>query len=423
VKRTTSDVLALAGMGLLIRLGQMRSGVWSSGDSPEYLTLAKNIVLHHSFSLGTEAGALLPTARRPPLYPALIAAFWWGESPPIAAIILLQILLGAATVGLVYLMAHDKFNRPVALIAGAIMALAPLSSHYTAAIMTETLFTFLITCGFFLWGREKPTWAGIFFGLGALTRPTMLPFLVVLPLLSLLPAWRARWRVHLLILCAALAVSSIWIVRNAIVFGEPIPIAASGWGTNLLVGTIETKVVGDDVWTAVINDPVLRVDVSGVSETEADRILLRMALRRIADDPLHWLSVRARQYPRLFIDSGDYWLHPSTLTFQEALRESRFIMVFRKIVFVFGHMLFWSVAFYGVYTQRKRFVELSHLTLFPIFLLLAQLPMWVETRYSLPIIPLVTIMASAGVVHLIENVRVIERTRAGSAKVSSPSAF
>lgn len=423
MKRTTTDVLALAGMGLLLRLDKVRWGAWSSGDSPEYLTLAKNIAFHHRFSMDTGAVALLPTARRPPLYPALIAAFWWGECPPVAVIMLLQALLGAATVGLVYLMARDKFNRRTALVAGALMALAPLSSHYTAAIMTETLFTFLITCGFFLWGREKPTWAGVLFGLGALTRPTMLPFLLALPLLTLLPAWRARWRTHLLILCAALLVSSVWIVRNAVVFGEPIPIAASGWGTNLLVGTIETQLAGDDVWTAVLNHPVLQVDISGVSETEADRILLRAAVRRIADHPARWMAVRARQYPRLFIDSGDYWLNSSNTTFQEALNESRLSVVFTKSAFVLGHLLFWMVAVYGVYTQRERLVELGHLTLFPVFLVLVQLPMWVETRYSLPVIPLVAIMASAGALHLFEHVRSMERAGAAATRVGSPSPF
>jgi hypothetical protein len=135
------------------------------------------------------------------------------------------------------------------------------------------------------------------------------------------------------------------------------------------------------------------------------------------------MAVRARQYPRLFIDSGDYWLNSSNTTFQEALNESRLSVVFTKSAFVLGHLLFWMLAVYGIYTQRERLVQLGHLMLFPVFLVLVQLPMWVETRYSLPIIPLVAIMASAGALHLFEHVRSMERAGATATRVGSPSPF
>jgi len=50
-------------------------------------------------------------------------------------------------------------------------------------------------------------------------------------------------------------------------------------------------------------------------------------------------------------------------------------------------------------TQRTRFAELSHLTLFPLFLALVSLPLWIEPRYGLPMMPLIAILSAAGTEH------------------------
>ncbi|HEV2915750.1 MAG TPA: glycosyltransferase family 39 protein [Pyrinomonadaceae bacterium] len=398
---------------LAVRLAWVAWGRWVAGDTWEYLRLAKNLRFHHIFSMGETAASLAPTAFRPPLYPALIAILWWGENPPLISVMILQAVCGAATVVLVYLMARDYFNRPVALIAGLGMVFAPLSCRYTSVIMTETLFTFLITLGFFLWGREHFVRAGVVFGLSALTRPTMPPFLLALPLLALIvPAWRPYWRKYAIIFVMVATVSSVWIARNALVFGRFIPIAASGWGTNLLFGTIETKFTGDDVWTAVLNDPATRVD-PGLNEVEADRAKMRKALGRIAADPRHWLYVRAKQYPRLFMDSGDYLLGSYNLTIGQAIREPRPLVILTKFAFILGNLALVLLAAYGMFAERARFVALSHITLFPIFLAASHLPMWIgDSRYSLPMVPLVAILAAVGLLRVAEVVGFALKRRA-----------
>lgn len=399
------DLIILTALGLFVRLLWVAFGRWESGDTPDYIVLAKNIAFHHVFSMDQTGTMLAPTAFRPPLYPALISLFWWGETVPAIPVMLLQALLGAATVALVYLIARERFSRAVAVIASLGMALAPFSGHYTAVLMTETLFTFIVTLGFFLWGRGQFFWTGIAFGVAALTRPTMSPFLLMLVLLTFLPWWRQYRRGFITILVVTVAVASIWVVRNAIVFGKFIPVASSGYGTILLFGTIETKFIGDDVWTAALNDPVLRVE-PGMDETEVDRAQLRKALQRIKDDPVHWLKVRAKQYPRLFMDSGDYLLGSRNVTIMEALREPRPLVILVKVAFILGNMLLFIFAALGLFVERRRFVSLSHVTLFPLFLLAIHLPIWVgDSRYSLPAIPLISILAAAGIVWLSEAVR------------------
>src|SRR6185503_3548405 len=107
VSRIKSKILfVIFILALVVRCSYAGFGLWRAGDSPAYLAIAKNIAFHHSFSLTTG----IPTASRPPLYPFLIAAFWWTDSAPITAVVIVQIICGAATVVLVYLIAKGSFS-------------------------------------------------------------------------------------------------------------------------------------------------------------------------------------------------------------------------------------------------------------------------------------------------------------------------
>src|SRR5689334_10819811 len=52
-----------------------------------------------------------PHSIAPPLYPFMIAAFWWTTAYPITAVVLVQTICGAATVVLVCLIAKDRFSE------------------------------------------------------------------------------------------------------------------------------------------------------------------------------------------------------------------------------------------------------------------------------------------------------------------------
>jgi len=379
-------------LAFIVRSSYAGLGLWWGGDSPVYLAIAKNIVFHHSFSLITG----IPTASRPPLYPLLIAAFWWTNSVPITAVVLVQIICGAATVVLVYLIAKDRFSHRVALMAALGATFAPMTVHYTAVILTEPLFTFLVVLGCFLWGRNHGVAAGLAFGLAALTRTIVIPFAGCLALLTLLPSWRRDRRLYVLIFVSATVVASVWITRNAVVFREFILVQSTGYGVNLFAATIEPQFYGDDVWPRVIKE-FGSTDDDAQRETDRDRKYGRLAVERIKTDPAQYLRARLKQYPRLFLDSGDYLLGSSNITFNEAIQKRRALVVIVKISFVLGNIAIFVLAIYGIFLERKCYVSLSHIILFPVFLSLIHLPMWIESRYSLPMMPLVLILAARGI--------------------------
>src|SRR6266496_1758356 len=69
-------------------------------DEKQYSQIARSIVAGHGFAWGPGD----PTSIRPPLYPALLAAVWTISPDNLQAVRVLQILMGLATVVLVYLL-------------------------------------------------------------------------------------------------------------------------------------------------------------------------------------------------------------------------------------------------------------------------------------------------------------------------------
>jgi 4-amino-4-deoxy-L-arabinose transferase-like glycosyltransferase len=345
-------------------------------DPADYIRLARNIRFHHVFSF-SQGAEIIPSYFRAPLYPTLIASLWWGDDPPLIAVLVVQVLLGTLTVWLTYLLARKFFDRKVALVAGIGMALAPMTGVTTGAFMSETLFTFLLILGIYQWAKERYVLTGFLFGLASLTRPTMLPFFGSLLLVSLM--WKSK-RKHFLVIClVGFLMAGVWTLRNAIVFGRFIPVQSAGSGTNLLLGTLEIP-YGGNPWTRIAEHPAYQTGMR-YEEPAVEDIFRQRAVERIKSRPFHWILLRLYQYPRLFMDSGQYVVEG----------------VFIKMAFLAGNFLLVVLAFMGAWTERRRFTELWPLLSFPIFLILFQAVVWCEGRYSLPIMPMFAIFAARSI--------------------------
>src|SRR5581483_9582357 len=143
-----------------------------------------------------------PTAFRPPLYPLFLGAVYKVTGDSIVAARLVQAVLGAASVALVWFIARTLFGRRTAYVAAALAAVYPPLVLATVALMSESIFIPLMLVAVLaaLYARDggphATRWAvvaGAAAGLGMLARPNsvaMLPALVVLVL-----AWtRHEWQ-------------------------------------------------------------------------------------------------------------------------------------------------------------------------------------------------------------------------------------
>jgi len=394
-------VAAISAVALCWRSFWLLRPDWEIGDASEYLKLGQSIAYAGIYSYdGTH-----PSSYRPPLYPAFIAAADLFTGHPVATVLIAQVIFGTLTVALVCLIAAHAYDQPTAILAGAMLAIAPMTSRYAAVLLTETLFTFLIIASLALWSRQHRLIAGVLLGLATLTRASTLPFVLIIGLIGLARINRQSHRQVLGAFAGALLILAPWAARNGGSVGRW-TIADAGFGVNLLYGTVELR-SGSNRWTQLRALSAEAGTTGGDQPTiDGENRARHIALARIRAHPVSWLRARIRQWPWLFIDSGDYLpIDANRVTFRQALAVGNGSTVFIKLIFPIANVVVCSLAVVGLWLSRYRFVELSPLWVFPAFLAVAHLPMYVEPRYGLPLVPFTLILAAGAITHVVSTAR------------------
>ncbi|NQU73723.1 MAG: glycosyltransferase family 39 protein [Candidatus Omnitrophica bacterium] len=202
-------------------------------DQEGYDILAMNLLEYREFS----AVKGQPTAYSTPLYPMFLSAiyFFFGHSYLWARI--MQALLGSVVCLILYFIAKEVLNKPVALLTMFFMSIHHFFLRYGTLLSSENLFTFWVALSvlFLVKFFKTPSYlyAGLFglmSSLATLTRSAYFLFPLMAGLfLFFIPDFRDRVRKRLsklyivAILCLLFPVS-IWTVRNYLVFKTFIPL-------------------------------------------------------------------------------------------------------------------------------------------------------------------------------------------------------
>jgi hypothetical protein len=236
--------------GLALRIFFIAHRPFYSGDTHFYEELARNWLDHGVYGLFIN-GQLMPVDMRMPGYPAFLAAIYAGLGRTRTAVLLVQAALDLITCYVVAMIAARLAPAAkCALVATAALwlaALCPFTAGYTAAVLTETLATFLTALAFYalLRALTDPSielartdagsakllsfvrWvllAGVFTGLGTLVRPEA-PLLLAAAGLVLCIRWRHPVDWPKLVLAGTWMALGLllpllpWAVRNARTLG------------------------------------------------------------------------------------------------------------------------------------------------------------------------------------------------------------
>lgn len=223
----------------------------------------------------------VPTAYWPVGYPLLLAGLFLLTGPSLLAAKLLNVVLGFGIVWLSYRIARRLFASEAAgRMALVLLAFYPNHIAYTSLTASETPFLFLMLLGCLILLRRKrrlrdDCLAGVVFGLGCLTKPTMLFVPAVFFGLSLMSRFRWATVARGLMVYGALGLVILpWSVRNYEVFGRPVFIVTNG-GINLLIGNnpVANGGYGDA-------DPVSEARVEAEKDEGAREIVARTIARR-----------------------------------------------------------------------------------------------------------------------------------------------
>lgn len=235
-----AEALALAGIllvGLLVQVHFARAHSLPYGDEGHFLEIANNLIegrgfvsrlKHHFYPFND--GVEHPDDTRQPGVPLLFAALFGVTGVCYLASKLLLVACNLMSALLVHRIGARVFEPRVGLVAAALVVLYPTQFFFwTGAVQSsEPVFTLLLLglTGLTLERRRASAaalWAGGLCGLLYLTRANGLWLLPALVLhLRGTGSGRVAWRAPGLALAGFLLVTSPWLVRNAIHFGNPI---------------------------------------------------------------------------------------------------------------------------------------------------------------------------------------------------------
>jgi 4-amino-4-deoxy-L-arabinose transferase-like glycosyltransferase len=269
--RTTLAILAaILAIGFGPRAYRVVEPLATPGDDAHaYYALAKSLYTEGSYG-GPEFKDASDWSPGGPLLYA--AAFYATGGAREGTARIVELLLGMATILLVYLLGRRIASAPVGLLAALGVAVYPPFIHSVGALYSEPLAMAALPAAIlsFLWAADKAAlgrggegrpisvssgpsesrgggayWAwllpGLLFGVTALARPEYLAVAGAFVLLAAMQAWRARgWRpgvvAAVLVLVGVLLPIAPWTVRNIVVLDRAVTISTGG-GKALYVGT------------------------------------------------------------------------------------------------------------------------------------------------------------------------------------------
>jgi len=147
--------------------------------------------------------------------------------------------------------------------------------------------------------------AGAALGLASLAKVTALPLVVPIAMLLAVSAREGRVRRVAALALGTLLVVAPWMVRNAVVLGR-LEFTNNNGGIATLGGTVSNQI---EDWYGFPEYVAARARwqaEGGGDAASLDRELYRVALNRIAADPLRWLSL-AGERPVRFMFPARHW--------------------------------------------------------------------------------------------------------------------
>ena len=423
----------------LSRLSASDIGGELSIDSEFYRNLAGDIL----GGRGLPSGALTFN----PLYPIFLVVVFRILGTGLLATRIAQSFLGLVTIALVFLAGRRLVEGPkrgrlsggaVSFVAMAMAVLYTQFALYEGMLLGTTLEVLLLIASFALGlamdedlrglknlklgSRRVPSWLcggliGALCGAGSLGRPNLF-----LPLVAALPVWiiarnprKRRWLAPVIgfVIGAALFLAPPTIY-NAVNAGKFVPVTAHG-GINFYIGNrpgtygvYQPPEGMRGEMRGLLEDALARAEREtgrSMTNAEASDYYMEKTLEGIRSDPLGWFVLLGRKFV-LFWNKIEVHDLPEVLYFQDTVPLFRFPFLIFSVLAPLGFAGFIVLLRSG----RNRSIVCLYLGAAQLSILL----FYINTRYRLPVVPVVILLAAYFIVWL---VREISRRRIRAAAV------
>ncbi len=357
---------------------------------------------------------------RAPLYPYFLALLYKIGGSSIAFAVFCQHLLGAVTSVFVYILSREFFSRNVSLLAGLFAALYWPFLYFEGELLIVSLILFLDVLFLYclaaaLRQRKMKLFfaAGLLLGLSSVARPSVLIFIFALPLILRYRKIRDKnksagrfWRKELVLVLAgtALFVFPV-IVRNYVVGRDVVPISSQA-GVNFYIGNNPRS----DGRTAIV--PGTRPDWWGGYYDTIERAEKAMGRKLKPSEVSNYYFKEGFKF--IFSSPGEaVRLFFKKLYFFWAGGErsnNKYIYFFWDLagmgkVPLPGFWLVTPLALVGGILQWRRRKLLAPLYLFIVSYMIGVIAFFVNSRFRLPVVPVLFMFAAYTVFYFIKAYR------------------
>ncbi|MCB9850176.1 MAG: glycosyltransferase family 39 protein [Phycisphaerales bacterium] len=348
---------------------------------------------------------------RAPLYPWFLASIYWFGGSTYLAPRIIQILLGAVSTGLVYLLGREAFGLRVAILAGLGAATYGALIYYDCELLMESLSVFLNLLALWLLLRTRRVggrvgWllAGLVLGLSAINRPNVLLFIPVAAIwvaLRRLHQWRSGVVDGALFLLAFMVPILPITVLNYVRGGDAVLISWQG-GPNFYIGNNEytdgktARLPGARRdWWGLKEDVVYIAERStghSLKPSEVSRFYYKKALRFMRRSPAHAAGLMWQKFQYFWNDLEVPSV--SNMYFFTA----RYAPFVRWLPLRFGIVA--PLAVLGFWYSRQQMGRSLPLLVFTLLYVASVIVFFVNCRFRIPVLPLFIIYAAVGASHL-----------------------
>lgn len=405
-------------------------------DALQYDTLAWNFAKGHGYTLSLSP-PYLPTMVREPVYPIFLAGIYTLFGHNYVMVKIIQIILFALTALMAYLIASKIFNKKAAIASGFLVAFCPTLANFPSYLLSETLFTFLLSLTI-LWlirtaYRRRIVYflvAGIL--LGTLTLCKAVMFLFVLFVMAgfwILQrrdiAAKERWINYSALIFTFLLTLSPWLIRNYTQFGTfnialrngktlygralKLDCSFEDWKRAAVFGISEY--LGSKIYSEAIDSPkdyLLREDriagekireliKAGYNETQADMLITKDAIGKIRKRPAKYLAQSFFEAIKMI---AFFYLpllnEPHIIEKFENLNNGRLILATLRGVFKCSGYLILLLAISGIFATRTKWREWFFIVVLIIYINFIYSLLFGWARYAVPLIPYYLIFTSVG---------------------------
>lgn len=384
--------------GLLLRIGyvllcpQLDAKV---GDSEAYTTIARNLVEQKGYLYDRKEADVFWA----PGYSFFVAAIYEIFPENNAAVRVVQAILSALVIVLVYSICKTVFSVRIAIVAAIITCVYPGFIGYAGLILSQTMAMFLITL--FLAIIVRNSWnlwldiaLGAMLGFSVLTRSEMLLFYPVFFVLMILGSERRLFiaKHAIIIICIMASIVSVWTIRNYVVFRKIIPVNAY-LGDVLWISTWKEEWLD---WKA--KEPALSIS-RGKSQVEASEAFFKEGVKNIKDHPFIYAKMCFKRLYRLWITGHSNTYYYMTDSLRAYLDKGQYLTVAVKLGMLVGNIVIVVSGFLGIgraiWRKRAGSDVSVYLLMMPVFFYVAMhFFIFATPRYSIPIMPFMIIFAS-----------------------------